>query len=133
MCSDLDTLQGEAVGVAGSVTLDKSVTPEFAQIIAKLIKTVTFIGEMEGGEDGLVDLIGSPTSDMSVAMEENLTQADDASIVDFDSGIADRADGDGQSNPLQERKVDVDIRVSRAVHKIPSFPSPDTALPIASR
>ena len=30
-------------------------------------------------------------------------------IVDFDAGIADRADGDGQSNPLQERKVDVDI------------------------
>jgi hypothetical protein len=25
------------------------------------------------------------------------------------AGIADRADGDGQSNPLQERKVDVDI------------------------
>jgi hypothetical protein len=48
------------------------VTPEFAQIIAELIKTITFIGEMEGGEDGLVDLIGSPASDMSAAMEENL-------------------------------------------------------------
>ena len=29
--------------------------------------------------------------------------------MDFDARIADRADGDGQSNPLQERKVDVDV------------------------
>jgi hypothetical protein len=33
--------------------------------------------------------------------------------VDFDAGIADRADGDGQSNPLQEGKVDVDIEPLR--------------------
>ena len=50
---------------------------------------------------------------MSAAMEENLAQADDPRIVDFDAGIADRADGDGQSNPLQERKVDVDIEPLR--------------------
>ena len=46
--------------------------PEFAQVITELIKTVIFIGEMEGGEDGLVDLIGSPAADMSAGMEENL-------------------------------------------------------------
>jgi len=33
--------------------------------------------------------------------------------VDFDARIADRADGDGQSNPLQERKVDVDVEPLR--------------------
>jgi hypothetical protein len=48
------------------------VAPEFAQVIAELIETVAFIGEMEGGEDGPVDLIGSPAADMSAAMEENL-------------------------------------------------------------
>ena len=42
----MDTLKGEAVGVAGSVTLDKSVTPEFAQVVAELIETVTFIGAL---------------------------------------------------------------------------------------
>jgi hypothetical protein len=36
---------------------------------------------MEGGEDGLVDLIGSPASDMSAAMEENLAQADDGTLI----------------------------------------------------
>ena len=33
--------------------------------------------------------------------------------MDFDARIADRADGDGQSNPLQERKVDVDVEPLR--------------------
>ena len=47
-------------------------TPEFAEVVAELVETVTFIGEMEGGEDGLVDLVGSPTADVSAAMEENL-------------------------------------------------------------
>jgi len=76
-------------------------TLEFAEVVAELVETVTFIGEMEGGEDGLMDLLGCPAADVSAAMEENLAQADDARIVDFDAGIADRADGDGQSNPLQ--------------------------------
>ena len=33
--------------------------------------------------------------------------------MNFDAGIADRADGDGQSNPLQEGKVDVDVEPLR--------------------
>jgi hypothetical protein len=28
--------------------------------------------EMEGGEDGLMDLVGCPAADVSAAMEENL-------------------------------------------------------------
>ena len=52
---DLDTFWGETVGVAGSVTLDQSVSLELAQIIAELIEAVRLFGEMEGGEDGLVD------------------------------------------------------------------------------
>jgi len=47
-------------------------TPEFAEVVAELVETVTFIGEMEGGEDGLMDLVGSPAADVSCAMEENL-------------------------------------------------------------
>ena len=33
--------------------------------------------------------------------------------MDLDAGIADRTDGDGQSNPLQERKIDVDVEPLR--------------------
>src|SRR3954454_3689648 len=46
-------------------------------------------------------------------MKEDLEYPDNARIVDFDSRIADRADGDGQSDPLQEREVDVDIEPLR--------------------
>src|SRR5207249_9572315 len=65
--------------------------------------------EIEGGEDGLVDLLGGPTADASAAVQENLEQADDAHVVDFDSRISDRADGDGERDALQEREVDVDV------------------------
>jgi len=33
------------------------------------------IGEIECGEDGLVDLLGGPTADVSAAVQENLEQA----------------------------------------------------------
>ena len=63
---------GEAVGVAGAVALDQSVTLELAQIVAQLVQTVSLFGEMEGGEDGLVDLLGGPAADVSAAVQENL-------------------------------------------------------------
>jgi hypothetical protein len=47
-------------------------TLEFAQVVAKLIETVTVIGEMEGGQDGLLGLLGCPSADVSAAMQENL-------------------------------------------------------------
>ena len=105
----MNTLWGEAVGVAGSVALKQSVTFELAQIVAQLVQAVSSFGEMEGGEDGLVDLLGGPAADVSAAMQENLEQADDAPVVDFDAGIADRTDGDRQGNALQQREVDVNI------------------------
>ena len=105
----MDTFCGEAVSVTGTVTLDQSVTLEFAQVVAQLVQAVSSLGEMEGGEDGLMDLLGGPTADVSAAVQENLEQADDAHVVDFDAGIADRADGDGQRNALQQREVDVDV------------------------
>ena len=65
-------LRQYSIWLMASVTLDKSMTLEFAQVVAKLIETVTFIGEMEGGQDGLMDLLGCPSADVSAAMQENL-------------------------------------------------------------
>src|ERR1700720_4731208 len=50
---------------------------------------------------------------MTAAMQEDFEQADDAGVVDLDPGIAHRADGDRQSEALQQRKVDVDIEPLR--------------------
>ena len=33
--------------------------------------------------------------------------------MDFDAGIADRADGDGESDPLKQRKVHVHVEALR--------------------
>jgi hypothetical protein len=85
------------------------VTFELAQIIAQLVQAIRSFGETEGGEDGLVDVLRGPAADVSTAMQENLEEANDSRVVDFDAGIADRADGDRQRNPLQKREVDVNV------------------------
>ena len=96
----MDTFGGEAVSVTGTVTLDQSVPLEFAQVVAQLVQAVNSLGEMEGGEDGPMDLLGGPTADVRAAVKENLEQADHAHVMDFDSRISDRADGDGEGNAL---------------------------------
>src|SRR5712671_645525 len=68
---------------------------------------------MEGGEDGVVDVLGRPAADMTAAMQEDFEEADDARVVDLDAGIAHRADGDRKSKALQQRKVDRDIEPLR--------------------
>ena len=78
----MDTFCGETVSVTGTVTLDQIVSLEFAQVVAQLVQAVRFIGEVEGGEDGLVDLLGGPTADVSAAMQKNLEQADDAQVME---------------------------------------------------
>jgi hypothetical protein len=42
-------------------------------------------------------LLGGPTADVSAAVQENLEQADDAHVVDFDSRIS-RPDFDNQGS-----------------------------------
>ena len=73
---NLDAFRGETVGVAGSIALQQPVTFELAQVVAQLVEVITSVGEMEGGEDGLVDLLGGPTADVRAAVQENLEQAD---------------------------------------------------------
>src|SRR5215468_5192829 len=82
---------------------------QFAQIVAKLVEAVSVCGEMEGGEDGLVDLACRPAPDLGTGVQKNLEQADGPRILDFDAGMADRTDGNGQRDPLQQGKVGMDI------------------------
>ena len=57
---DLNPLGGETVGVAGAVTLQQPVALQLAQVVAQLVEAVGAVGEVEGGEDGVVDLLGRP-------------------------------------------------------------------------
>ena len=101
--------QGQAVGLARPAGLKQPVTLEFSQIVAELVQAIGGIGDLERGQDGLVDLPSRPAADVGASMLENLEQADDTGVVDFDAGIADRPNGNWQGDALQERKVHVDI------------------------
>ena len=99
--------------VGSSVTLQQAVALELAQVVAQLVEAVGALGQLEGGEDGGMDFFGGPAADVSAAVQEHFEQADDARLVDFDAGIAHRADGDRQCDPLQQREVDVDVEPLR--------------------
>ena len=110
---DLNPFWGETVGVVGSVTLQQPVGFELAQVVAELVQPVGAVGEVEGGEDGVVDLLGGPAADLTTAVQEDLEEADDAGVVDLDPGIADCADSDWKGEALQQREVDVDVEPLR--------------------
>jgi hypothetical protein len=46
------------------------VSLEPAEIVAELVGPVGVLGEVEGGEDGVVDLLGGPAAELSAAMQE---------------------------------------------------------------
>ena len=83
----LDPFRGQAVGAAGAVTLEEPVAPQFAQVVAELVEAVAAVGEVEGGEQGVVDVLGGPAADVTATMQEHFEQADDAGVVDLDAGI----------------------------------------------
>src|SRR4029077_7627035 len=88
---------------------------EFAQIVAQLAQAVSSPGEMEGGEDRLMNLLGGPTAHRGAAVQKNLEQTEDTHVMDFYSRISNRADGDGERDALQQREVDVDVEPLRLV------------------
>ena len=88
----LDSFRREAVGVARAVTLQQAVDLELAEVVAELVQAVGIGGEVEAGEDGVVDLLGGPAANLSAAVQEDFEKADEACVVDLDPGIADRAE-----------------------------------------
>ena len=82
---------------------------ELAQVVAQLVKAVGLLGEIKGGEDGMVDLPGRPAADLRAAMQENLEQAHDARLMDFEAGIADGADSDRAGKALEQGEVDMAV------------------------
>ena len=83
---DLGSLASQSIGVAFAIPLDQTMRLHFAQIIAKLIQAVVPSGEFESGQEGVVDLLGSPSSDRSAAMQQDFHEADHARVVNLDAG-----------------------------------------------
>ena len=56
-----------------------------------------------------MNLFGRPAADGGAAMQEDFHQTNDPRFMDFDSWIADGADGHGQGEALQQREIDMDV------------------------
>jgi len=109
----LDSFRREAVGVARAVTLQQAVDLELAEVVAELVQAVGIGGEVEAGEDGVVDLLCGPAANLSAAMQQDFEEANEAGVVDLDAGIANRADSDRKGEALQQREFDMDIEPLR--------------------
>ena len=112
---NLHAFGGEAVGVAGPITLQQIVPLELAQIVAQLVQAIALLREPESGQYGLVDLLGRPAADVRARVHEDLQQPDDAGLMDLDAGMAHRALGDRQGDALQKGKVDVGVQPLRLI------------------
>ena len=87
----------------------QAVAFELAEVVAELVEAVGGVRETKSCQDGFVNLFGGPTADLSAAVQEDLQQTDDPCVMDLDSRIVNGTDGDRESNPLQEREIDVDV------------------------
>ena len=56
-----------------------------------------------------MDLRGRPSADVRAAVQEDVHEADDARLMDLDTGIAHQAFGDRQRDALRQRKVHVNV------------------------
>ena len=61
----------------------------------------------------MMDLLGGPATDVAATVQEDFEQADDARIMQLDAGVAHCADGNGESETLQQREVDMDVEPLR--------------------
>ena len=82
---------------------------EFSQVVAELVKVVGFFGKLETPKNNLVNVPGSPAAEAVAAMEQNFEQPGDASLMDLDTGVVNRADSERQGDTLQQREVYVDV------------------------
>lgn len=83
---------------------------ELAEIVTELSKGIAFGGELKSREDGLVDLARAPSAQLGAAVEQNFHQAEHAGVLELDAGDFGVSRRDGQSQTLEQGKVDVDIK-----------------------
>src|SRR5713101_8872224 len=83
---------------------------EFAEVITKLGEGVVFGGKLEGGEDGLVDLAGTPSPELGTTVEQDFHQAEHTGVLDLNAGDFGVSRRNGQSQTLEQREVNVDVQ-----------------------
>jgi hypothetical protein len=59
---------------------------EFAKVVAEQGKGVAVRRKLVGGEDGFMDVAGTPAAVLSAPMEQDFHEAKHAGVVDLDTG-----------------------------------------------
>ena len=59
---------------------------KLAQVVAELSEAVGTVGEVEAGEDGVMDLPCRPAAEVTAAMQEDLEEADGTGVRRWSSG-----------------------------------------------
>jgi hypothetical protein len=54
---------------------------ELPEIVAQLVQAVGTGGEVEAGENGVVDLLGGPATNLSAAMQEDFEETDETGVM----------------------------------------------------
>ena len=80
------------------------------EIVAELGHPLLAGGELKRGQDGLVDLNGTPPAQQAPTMQQHLEQTDEAGVVNLQAWISHRADLNRQGDPLQLGEVDVNVQ-----------------------
>src|SRR5215831_9304802 len=83
---------------------------ELAEVVTKLGEGIAFGSELEGREDGLMDLSGAPSAQLRTAVKQDFHQAEHAGVLDFDAGDFGVSRREGKSQTLEEGEVDVSIQ-----------------------
>lgn len=71
------------------------------------------VGEMEAGQNRLMNLDGRPTGDLCSAVKENFHQANHARVVNFDARKMSGADLSRKRQALEQGKIHVDVEPLR--------------------
>ena len=82
---------------------------ELAEVVTELGEGIVLGGELEGGEDGLMDLSRAPSAELGTAVEQDFHEAEHTSVLDLDAGDFGVPRRNRKSQTLEEGEVDVDI------------------------
>ena len=83
---------------------------QLTKVVAELRPAVGVREQTEGSENGLVDLGGPPSVELSSGVQQHFHQPNYAGVVYFDAGDFGFTGNNGEREPLKQRKVHVNVQ-----------------------
>ena len=100
----------ESIAIVLEIPLDQAMGFHLTQVITELGKRIGRGLEIEGFEKSLMQITSSPRGDAGAGMHQHFHEADQAGVVDLDPCDFGMARNDRESDPLEQREIDVDLK-----------------------